>query len=321
MTAPWLSVLMPTYNGAAYLRSALDSVVAQHDPEIECIAVDDGSTDDTVAILRTYADRMALEIVERPRVGDWVANTNIALARARGAFACLLHQDDTWLDGRLRRMKAATDRHPDVDLLLHPAWFIDSRGRRLGPWRCPLPAEPAVIDPAVILPRLMIQNFVAIPSPIFRTTAARAVGGLDDALWYTADWDFWLKLGATSRTLYLPEPLACFRVRPEAQTSRRSVDIADFTAQQDIVLDRHLGRLGADARRRTRRVAAFSIAVNTVLASRYHRQTASMMPVFTTFLRLAPWEWHTYLRHSRIWERVRARLRAQLRPGDARAGV
>ena len=55
MARPWLSVIMPTYNGAAYLSAALDSVLAQQDERIELIAIDDGSTDATVSILESYA--------------------------------------------------------------------------------------------------------------------------------------------------------------------------------------------------------------------------------------------------------------------------
>ena len=166
MSAPWLSVLMPTYNGAAYLRSALGSVLRQADKEIECIAVDDGSTDETLAILDSYRTRLNLTVIERPRVGNWVANTNLALERASGRFACFLHQDDWWLDGRLEALRALIHRHRDVELFLHPVRFIDRRGRDLGPWRCPLPPEPRVMRPGDILPRLIVQNFVAIPAPV-----------------------------------------------------------------------------------------------------------------------------------------------------------
>src|SRR3954466_5222777 len=65
MGHPWLSVIMPTYNGEMYLRSALESVLSQADDRIEILAVDDGSTDSTLRILESYRGRMPLTIFER----------------------------------------------------------------------------------------------------------------------------------------------------------------------------------------------------------------------------------------------------------------
>lgn len=312
MSAPWLSVLIPTYNGAAYLRAALDSVVAQQDPDIECLAIDDGSTDATVSILEEYRDRLTVRIEVRPRIGNWVANTNRALERARGAYACLLHQDDTWLPGRLAAIRDSIASNPAVDLFVHPVWFTDRHGRQLGPWRCPLPEAPATLDGLAVLPRLLVQNFIAIPAPVFRTATARAVGGMDEALWYTADWDFWLKLSTIGTTLCLPQYLANFRVHPEAQTNRRSIDIADYRRQHEVVLERHLPRLAAgEMRSKVRHGAELSIAVNTALAGRYHGLSPSLGGLAVAAWRAGPLGIWRYLNWSRIRERVGARLKAR----------
>lgn len=85
---PWLSVIMPTYNGAAFLGEALASVVAQQDRQIEVIAVDDGSTDGTLEILRRFSRRLRLTIMERSRTGNWVASTIAGMAFARGRYLC-----------------------------------------------------------------------------------------------------------------------------------------------------------------------------------------------------------------------------------------
>ena len=312
MTSPWLSVLLPTYNGAGFLRAALDSVVAQRDADIECIAVDDGSTDETLDILDEYRGRIPLDVVSRPRAGNWVANTNLALKRAKAGFACLLHQDDTWLPGRLQAIRDARASNPAVDLILHPVWFTDRHGHQLGPWRCPLPEAPVTLDALSVLPRLLVQNFIAIPAPVFRTATARAVGGMDESLWYTADWDFWLKLAAAGRTLYLPDRLACFRVHPEAQTNRRSIDIADYRRQHEAVLERHLPTLRLDrhGREAVRRRAELSIAINVALAGRYHGMPLGMRSLATACWRAGPLGIWRYMQVSRILERVTARLKA-----------
>ena len=98
MRSPWLSVIMPTYNGASYLSAALESIAIQLEKDIEVIVVDDGSTDRTISIIRAYTHRFPLRIVERNHSGNWVANTNMGLSLARGEYVSFLHQDDSpWL--------------------------------------------------------------------------------------------------------------------------------------------------------------------------------------------------------------------------------
>ena len=148
MSTPWLSVVMPTYNGGAFLAAALESIRAQQaGGDFEVIAIDDGSEDGTVATLEAYSSRLPLRIVRRSRTGNWVASTNHGLAIARGEYACLLHQDDLWMHGRLRALRAELDAVPEATLVVHPSWFVDARGARLGRWRCPLP--PGRVDPAL----------------------------------------------------------------------------------------------------------------------------------------------------------------------------
>src|SRR5690349_19596597 len=115
---PWLSVLMPTYNGRLYLPFALNSIVAQEDDDIECIAVDDGSTDETLSILNSFEDKLSIKNLARERQGNWVGNTNYALSLARGEYVCFLHQDDLWLKDRLYLMKQLAEQFPKVVLLL-----------------------------------------------------------------------------------------------------------------------------------------------------------------------------------------------------------
>src|SRR5689334_15914455 len=139
MNHPWLSVIIPTYNGEHFLKFSLENIISQADSGIEIIAVDDGSTDSTTRILESYREKMPLNIFERGRIGSWVANTNYGLEKAKGEYVCFLHQDDLWLDGRLSTLKSMIGESRSAVMFLHPSWFIDSQGKRVGLWRCPLP--------------------------------------------------------------------------------------------------------------------------------------------------------------------------------------
>jgi glycosyltransferase involved in cell wall biosynthesis len=317
MRKPWLSVLIPTYNGERYLSLALDSILNQgcnHIDNIECIIVDDGSTDCTISLINSYKDQLPIRLIERERYGNWVASTNYALSIAQGDYICFLHQDDLWLPNRLKILKGLVEKHPEANLFLHASQFIDSRGACLGMWRCPLPIYPNPIDSHTLIKKLLIQNFISIPAPLFKREVALEVGGLDEKLWYTADWDFWLKLATWRGGFYYPKALSAFRVHPDSQTIKKSSSIIDFQKQMSIVLDNHYDHWQADRRLKgeTYRVAQFSIEVNTTLAALVHGEKGNLFGLLYSFLMLGFPGWQQYLYNSRIFERLVARMKAKI---------
>ena len=311
---PWLSVLIPTYNGEDYLPAALNSIIDQKDTDIECIAVDDGSTDATLSILNSYQDRLSVKILQQETQGNWVANTNYGLSLARGDYVCFLHQDDLWFKNRLSTMKRLIFDLPKVVFFLHPSRFLDAEGNDLGIWQCPLPSFPEIIKPDLMIEKLLVQNFIAIPAPIFKREIALKVGGLDRTFWYTADWDFWLKIAACGDTLYYPKPFSGFRIHPGSQTIVRSSRSQDFRNQLESIARKYfaLWQAPRQLKHKVLKVAEFSIEVNIFLANTVHGKKNNLAALLNSFVLLGPSGWYRYLRDSRIWERVSARLKARL---------
>jgi glycosyltransferase involved in cell wall biosynthesis len=308
---PRISVVMPTYNGEPYLGQALDSLVAQNDEELEVVAVDDGSTDRTVDILHSFADRLRLKVLQHEHTGNWVVGTNVGLRSATGMYASILHQDDIWTPGRLREVRDALAASDPPALVVHPIWFIGPDGRRAGVWRCPLPRGKP-LGPEIVTPRLLVQNFISVLGTVFPRQPLVDDGGLDEKLWYTADWDLWLRLAAMGPTWHVPKRLAAYRIHPETQTATRSAAVGDFRQQLEAVLDRHLL---PGSRRAIQRAARFSVEVNVALAARSHGRPASIPRLLGRFLALGPMGWWRYLRYSRIVERAGSRIRvARRRP-------
>lgn len=305
----WLSVVIPTYNGSKYLASALNSVVRQQDNEVECIVIDDGSTDDTLAIVEGFQKLLNIKLITKARAGNWVVNTNHALREASGEYICFLHQDDLWLEGRLEQVKKAIAAYPQATLYLHDSVFIDEQSKPLGLWRCPLASKRRIISADEMIDKLLIQNFVAIPAPVFKRAAALSIEGLNHELWYTADWDFWLKLAALGDTCYIPKPLAAFRVHGDSQTIRRSSSIEEFRQQMRSVVDKHLS---PKSRKEVSKVAFFSTEVNTTLAAMVHGESPHLSKLALDFTLLGPSGWWRYWQDSRIQERISARLKAKL---------
>jgi hypothetical protein len=203
---------------------------------------------------------------------------------------------------------------PSAGLILHACRFAGSDLRAVGTWRCPLPPRRPV-RPAATVERLLVQNFIGIPGAVFRRDLALDCGALDESLWYTADWDFWLKLAASADTVYLPRPLAMFRLHPGSQTATRSRSLDEFRRQMRTVHERHLSRWSApDAATRAsvERTALAVIEVNVALAAAYHRIPVDRRRLLPALRVLRPSDWWRLARDSRLHERVLARLRAGL---------
>lgn len=310
---PFLSAIVPTFNGAAFVSHSLASVAEQADAGVEVIAIDDGSTDGTRGILGDFEGRMNLRIHERPPGGNWVARVNEALGEARGEYACILPQDDLWLPGRLAALRDATARWPEATFLFSSARFIDAGGRDVGPWRAPLVGGSQLAGPAV-LERLLVQNFVALPAAAFRREAV-AAHGLDETLWYAADWDLWLRLATSGPTAYLPQPTAAFRLHAGSQTTQRSHRSAERERQLRAVLDRHGPALLQHPRaRQILRHAEASLRLNVALAA-WSSGHGGRREALRALVSLPPWQWPRFARSTRLVERVASRWRAGLAGG------
>jgi glycosyltransferase involved in cell wall biosynthesis len=258
----------------------------------------------------SYRQKISIKFFQKEHAGNWAANTNYALSLASGDYACILHQDDVWLEERLKVIKGLIEKHPETNLFLNPSWFIDAKGNRLGLWKCPLPEYPASISAELMTERLLIQNFISIVAPVFKKGMALKVGGLDEKLWFTPDWDFWLKYAALGKIMYYPKPLSAFRIHPGSQAIVSSKDIADHSRQLRVVFERYLqqGVIPEDVKKKIRKVAGFSLEIDSALAGLIHGHWVNIFRLVLAFIALGPSGWHRYFRDSRIMERVFARI-------------
>ena len=115
MSPPLISVVIPAYNAAAFLAPTLASVFAQDHRPIEVILVDDGSTDDTLAIASSWTP--ALRVCRQDNAGPSAAR-NRGIAMAEGEYLAFIDADDTWLPGRLQRHLTIMIQRPDLDMVL-----------------------------------------------------------------------------------------------------------------------------------------------------------------------------------------------------------
>ena len=308
---PFLTVVMPVHCGEQWIVPTLDSLADQAADDVEIVVVDGSPDRGTADIVMRYAPQLKIRLLPRQDLDNWRSKTNFAVGEASGDYVCWLHQDDLWLPGRLAEIRRWIAAAPEAVLHLAPTLIIDQAGRPLGTWRCPLHAE-APLEPQLVLERLLVQNFIAAPTPVFRRDAWLACGGLDLDLWYTADWDIWLKLANRGAVRYHDTATAAFRIHGNSLTMTGSRDPADFEAQMRIVLDRHKVRLVPERSVPVDRAARASIKINVALAAASAGGLGPLARAAGHLIALGPSGLRRYLRDSRIIDRGLPRLRARL---------
>jgi len=202
---PLISVVMPSFNQAAYLEQAICSVLEQDYPRLELIVVDGGSTDGSAAIIEKYAGRLAWWVSEKDR-GQADA-INKGLARAGGEIVAWLNSDDVYLPGALREAAAALQDNPQAGLVYGDVKSIDAAGAvfnimRYGQWG---------------LDDLMVFRILGQPGVFMRRSVQRAAGGLDESYHLLLDHHLWLRMAMQAGMVYVPRAWAAARYHAAAK--------------------------------------------------------------------------------------------------------
>jgi len=310
-TEPWLSVVMPVHHGEQFLHATLASAATQNTDGVEFLIYNSGADGDASRrIADLFADRLDIIWRDIPELPSWTAKTNLGVREARAAHVSMLHQDDLWLPGHLDAVRRAIAANPDAVLSVAPSWFAGPDGHRIGNWD--LPFRPGLVAPEDFISTLLVQSSIAIPSPVARRDAWLAAGGMDDDLWFSADWDIYLKLAAQGYIAVRSETTTAFRLHRGSLTMTGSRRPGSLRPQLETVLERHLCHLPVHARGRVERRARASIDVNCALADASCGHKSALLRATLRLLSLGPIEVARYLRQSRIVDRVLPRLRLAL---------
>jgi glycosyltransferase involved in cell wall biosynthesis len=197
-----VTVVIPAFNAAPYLRVTLESVLQQTAQPEAVVVVDDGSTDDTAAIAR----EIGVTVVQQQQKGPGAAR-NRGVAEATTEFVAFLDADDWYAPDKIERaVKLLQELHAAA--VATDAWIV--RGDRIEGRKNQRRVVPSVLT----LERLLQGNPVVCSTVVARTEAVRAVGGFDEHpdLVATEDFDLWLRMSQREPMAYLHEPLTFYRV-------------------------------------------------------------------------------------------------------------
>lgn len=301
---PRLSVVIPTYNSAKYLASTVDSILGQTMPDLELVLYDDGSTDDTLRIGQSYAERDArVRVVRGAHGGIAVArNAGLAATHPRSELVTFFDHDDIWEANAAEWLSDALERNPDCAAAHGVARCIDADGRLIpgddhaegmrhrtcveGGRVVPLP----VTSPTTFGAEL-VRNYITTPgTSVVRRSVMAQVGGFEPSAVPCDDWDMNLRICRRGDFAFVDRIVLNWRRHPGATSNsskrwrtayviarQRTIDSPDNTLAQRqaarYALRAEVLSLGHEVRtemqRGMYRVAAKKLARSLLLGSVY----------------------------------------------------
>lgn len=228
-----LSVIMTVHNGEKYLKEAVESILNQTFADYEFIVVDDGSTDGSLDILRSFRDKRLHIIPVSPQIGR-VAALNLAVETASGELVAVMDADDISLPERLDEQVKFMATHPDIGVVGTNMSLMDHEGKvpKIEPWT--LPTSP--LEVKWFLPFYCCVNH---PSAVARRKIVTDVGGYRPEFPPAEDYDLWLRCSRVCRIANLSDRFVRYRLYSGSFSDRkREVQFANAEkASQEALSD------------------------------------------------------------------------------------
>ncbi|MGH7781268.1 MAG: glycosyltransferase family A protein [Candidatus Binataceae bacterium] len=288
---PRVSVVVPVYNGAATIAAALDSILGQSFTDFEIVAIDDGSTDDSIKVLERYAPRV--RVLTQKNSGPSAAR-NLGVRNSSGQYLAFLDADDMWRTGFLERTVAALDKEPASVLVYTDLELADSTGVAMGAYLIGKRGVPTVQD-------MLERMWPILPSSVMmRRDAFERAGGFPEELTSFEDVYFWLLAREQGSFSYIDEPLVMWRFALFPAPLKPAGGQEAAGRIFDRMLQRRYGVRGlahVAARRRAPRSILGYIGLH---ALRSGNQLAARR-AFAAALRTDPWRLKSYLRYARTF--------------------
>jgi len=235
MKIPIISIVLPLYNGATFVKETLEAVAAQTFQDAELIVVDDGSSDDSSQIVEEICGHSSSEILQRLSLVKQ-ENQGVAAARNHGIekagskWIALLDQDDIWLPEKLEVQYEATQKYPDA------CWHYSAFVRFYADGREKVKNNGSA-NRLITLERMLSGELFVPPSTVLVLKEIfQEIGGFDSEFIPSDEWDFFLKLAEKFQNSYSEKVLVRFPSHLSSTAKRQKRQI--FEAQK-IVIEKH----------------------------------------------------------------------------------
>ncbi len=210
-THPLISVCIPVFDGANFIRESVESILNQTEKNFELLVVDNCSTDQTVKIVAGYDDPR-IRLCVNPRNVGLIANFNKCIELAKGDFIVLLPHDDVLLPTALEAFSQALLADSDIGLAYSSFYSIDERGNKLRLMSRDREDRVMTGNEAFA----MLAEGCPIQCAMTRRDVYSRLGSWDTTLIMTCDWDMWCRIAlAGYKYTYISTPQNCYRVHPE----------------------------------------------------------------------------------------------------------
>jgi len=223
---PAITVAMSVYNGERFLAAAIESVLGQTFGDFEFLILDDGSTDATAAILRSYAraDSRVRPIIRENR--GLVASLNEMLGQAKAPIVARMDADDICRPNRFERQLAFLDQHPDHGVVGSWSEDMGEHGEPIFRTGADHPITHEEVLEAIAEGRQVICH----PAAMYRRDVVLSVGGYHAAFRHCEDYDLWLRLASVTKLGNVPERLVRYRRYDGQVSARHSTELQFGTA-------------------------------------------------------------------------------------------
>jgi glycosyltransferase involved in cell wall biosynthesis len=215
-SAPSVSIIIATHNGAAHIDEAVRSILAQGYVHYEVIIVNDASTDHTVDILKKIADPR-LRIIDNSRQLGLTRALNVGLHEACGEYVARLDDDDVWTDvDKLAKQIIFLHQHPAVGVCGTQYTIINEAGQEILRLQFP-------ISDADIRSRILRENPFAHSSVMMRRELIEEYGAYDEKMRYAQDYELWLRFGQYTQLSNLPDYCVAKRIGTTRISQKKSL--------------------------------------------------------------------------------------------------
>lgn len=206
-SVPKVSIVTPSYNQGQFIEATINSVLSQDYPNLEYIITDGGSKDESVAIIKKYQDHLAWWVSEKD--AGHADAINKGLSHATGEILAWINSDDIYFPGAVSEAVAFLTDHPAVGMVYGDADLIDDLSKPIGKFSAKQTDYKRLLRGSVHIPQA---------TTFFRADLWKQVGPLDLSLFYSFDYDLWVKMAKVMEIRYLPQVWAKFRIHSQGKT-------------------------------------------------------------------------------------------------------